>query len=141
MKHNRPIHSFLQQVKKNLFYKIILGLVALVLLFIVATYLFIDPWLENKFRTAVNKNNSQYTIEIKKVHASVFTLGLKLGTISIRTKPENREREDHFPRFNLPNEEALNFKRQFLIQDFLLVKEIIPIIKSSEPISVRITNM
>lgn len=135
MKHNRPIHSFLQQVKKNLFYKIILGLVALVLLFIVATYLFIDPWLENKFRTAVNKNNSQYTIDIKKIHASVFTLGLKLGTISIRTKPENREKGDILAEIESANVEGISLKKAIFDQDFLFGEVNISNIKISGTIS------
>lgn len=81
-------------MKKKIFIKILAGIVTFLVLIFFLTILFVDPWIGKIIRSALNEKNSKYQVEIEKVHFSIFTSGLALHTITVRTKPEHRSDGD-----------------------------------------------
>lgn len=75
-------------VKRKTVMKMIAWTIALVVILLVITILFVDPWIRKKIHAALNEGNGKYLVEIKSAHVPVFRFGLELETIVIHTKPE-----------------------------------------------------
>jgi hypothetical protein len=73
-------------MKIKLLSKILLGIVAFVLLFILLILVIADPWISNKIRAKLNDVSNDYLINIDKVHVSVFRSGVELETVTISSK-------------------------------------------------------
>lgn len=75
-------------MKQKQFLKILLGIVTFLLLIILSTTIFIEPWLEGKIQVALNESSKDYRIEVGKVHVSLISSGVELDSITISTKHE-----------------------------------------------------
>ncbi len=84
----------MMKLKTKIVVKILLGIAAFVIVFLIVTILFVDPWIARKLDSALNTKYSKYQVTISKVHVPVFTLGLELGDITIHTKPERKAEGD-----------------------------------------------
>ena len=73
-------------MKIKLLSKILLGIVAFVLLFILLIFVVADPWISNKIRVKLNEYSSDYLINVDKIHVSLFKSGLELETLTISSK-------------------------------------------------------
>ena len=76
-------------MRQNILLKISIGIVAFLLLFMLLTTFFLEPWVAKKIQTVFNKNSDKYNLEIGKVHISVFKSGIELKNIILSPKPEN----------------------------------------------------
>jgi hypothetical protein len=79
-------------MKKNL--KILLGIVILVLLIKFLTTVFIEHWVGEKIQETFTEKNSNYKVEIKKVHISMISPGIELEGISIYSKQDHQGSRD-----------------------------------------------
>lgn len=50
----------------------------------------VEPWIGRKIQTAINESNKNISVEISKVHFSIWRSGLELKNIIITTKPEQK---------------------------------------------------
>jgi len=73
-------------MKKKTFLKIFVGIITLVLLIKVLTIIFIEPWLGERIDAELNKENSNFIVEINKVHILIIKSGLNLEGITIYSK-------------------------------------------------------
>jgi len=80
-------------MKRKLFFKIIIGVVSLLLLMILSITVFFEPYIEKKIQVAINESSKDYRIEVGKVHVSIFPSGLELDHITISTKREGGGRK------------------------------------------------
>ncbi|MGB8357097.1 MAG: hypothetical protein WCD55_00630, partial [Bacteroidales bacterium] len=74
---------------KKLFLKILIGIITLVLLLKILTSIFIEPWLEGKISTELNKEGRNYIIELDKVKILILKSGIELAGIKIYSKHED----------------------------------------------------
>jgi len=73
--------------KKTLLY-ILIGLVALFLVIKLLLITIVEPWAEKKIQAALNKENSDYVVEIEQVHISVFLGSIDLEAIKVYSKQD-----------------------------------------------------
>ncbi|MBW8331539.1 MAG: hypothetical protein K0M40_05955 [Prolixibacteraceae bacterium] len=76
-------------MRRNIILKISIGIVAFVLLFMLLTTLFIEPWAAKKIQTAFNKSSDKYHLEIGKVNISIIKSGIELEDIVLSPKLQN----------------------------------------------------
>jgi len=76
-------------MKRNIFLKILLGIVTLMLLIKLSMSVFIDPCVRKRIETTLNERNSDYIVTIGKVHILMISSGIKLSGIKIRPKKDN----------------------------------------------------
>ncbi len=74
---------------KKLFLKILIGIITLVLLLKILASIFIEPWLEGKISTELNKEGRNYIIELDKVKILIPKSGIELAGIKIYSKHED----------------------------------------------------
>ncbi|PKP35327.1 MAG: hypothetical protein CVU00_02675 [Bacteroidetes bacterium HGW-Bacteroidetes-17] len=70
----------------NSFCKILLGTVAFLLLIILFTTVFVEPWVRKKIQTAFNEKNKNYIVVVDKVHLVLIRPGIELKNITIYSK-------------------------------------------------------
>lgn len=70
--------------------KILIGTIALALLIVIITTALIKPWLGEKIRAELNKENRNYEVEIEKVHILILRPGIELEGIKINSRPGDR---------------------------------------------------
>lgn len=80
--------------KTKIVVKILSGIAAFVIVLLIVTILFVDPWIAKKIDAALNTKDSKYQVTIGDVHVPIFTLGLELEKITIFTKPERKAEGD-----------------------------------------------
>lgn len=85
----QELNTQIQIMKRNIYLKILLGIVAIVLLVKFITVVFIEPWVGKKIQTTFNEKYSDYIVEIDKVHISLFTSALELENLTIGSKLEH----------------------------------------------------
>jgi len=76
-------------MQKKIFIKILVGIVILMLLIIFLATIFVKPWLGEKIRAELNKENRNYIVEIDKIHILVIKPGIELEGITIHSKQEH----------------------------------------------------
>ncbi len=77
-------------LRLNTSFKLILGLIALVLLLKLSVMFFIEPLALKKIQSVLNEKSKDYAIKIDAVRISLLQRSLELKTISISTKKENK---------------------------------------------------
>jgi len=77
-------------MKWNFFLRIIFGILTFALLLLFLTKVVFEPWIGRKIQTAINERNSDYILEIGKVHLSIWSSGFELENITIRTNPDRK---------------------------------------------------
>ena len=75
---------------KNIYLKIALGLVALVLLLLFITVVLIEPWIGRKIEAKLNEEFKNYQIGIGTVHVSLLKSGLTLEDLTITSGKEQK---------------------------------------------------
>jgi hypothetical protein len=75
-------------MKRKIYSKIIFGIIAFVLLAILLTKAVVEPWMGKKIQSSINKNSSEYLIEIEKVHVSILRSGIELENITLLSKKD-----------------------------------------------------
>ncbi|MBU1014713.1 MAG: hypothetical protein KKG99_17090 [Bacteroidetes bacterium] len=70
----------------NSFFKILLGTVIFLLLVILLTTVFVEPWVRKKIQTAFNEKNKNYIVVVDKVHLVLIRPGIELKNITIYSK-------------------------------------------------------
>lgn len=73
--------------KKILLY-ILAGVVALFLVVKLLLITIVEPWAEKKIQAALNKENSDYVVEIEQVHISAFLGSVELEAIKVYSKQD-----------------------------------------------------
>jgi hypothetical protein len=81
-------------MRKTIFLKIMAGIFTLVVLVKLTTTIFIGPWLRGKIYAELNKEDSNYIIEIDKVNILMFKSGIELAGITINSKAEHGGNKD-----------------------------------------------
>ncbi|MDP2891419.1 MAG: hypothetical protein Q8P34_20935 [Bacteroidota bacterium] len=76
-------------MRRNIVVKILIGIVAFVLLFMLLTMVFLEPWAAKKMQAAFNKSSDKYHLEIGKVNISILKSGIELENITLISKPQN----------------------------------------------------
>lgn len=76
-------------MRRNIVVKIFIGIVAFVLLFMLLTMVFLEPWVAKKIQAAFNKSSDKYHLEIGKVNISILQSGIELENITLSRKPQN----------------------------------------------------
>ena len=76
-------------MKRKLFFKILLGIVTLVLLIKFLTTVIVEPWIGKKIQATLNEKYSDYIVKMDKVHISMITSGIELENITIYSKQEH----------------------------------------------------
>ncbi len=76
-------------MRQNKILKISIGIVAFVLLFMLLTMVFLEPWAAKKIQTAFNKSSDKYHLEIGEVNISILQSGIELENITLSTKLQN----------------------------------------------------
>lgn len=76
-------------MRQNILLKISIGIVAFVLLFMLLTTVFLEPWAAKKIQAAFNKNSGKYHLEIGKVNISIIKSGIELENITLSPKLQN----------------------------------------------------
>jgi len=75
---------------KNIYLKIALGLVALILLLLFITVVLIEPWIGRKIEAKLNEQSKDYQIGIGTVHVSLLKSGLTLEDLTITSGKEQK---------------------------------------------------
>jgi len=75
-------------MKRKIFFKMMIAIVALVLLIRFLTTIFVEPWLGKKIHAELYKELSDYIIEIDKVHILIIKSGIELKGITIYSRQE-----------------------------------------------------
>ena len=75
-------------MKRRTQLRILLGIITFVLLTILLTTLFVEPWIVKKIGMALNEKNSGYVVKIDKVHILFIKSGIELEGIMISSKKE-----------------------------------------------------
>ena len=100
-------------MKRKIFLRIIIGITAIVLLVVLLTKVFVEPWIEKKIKTTLIENSGDYLLKIEKVHVLIFSSGIELENITLLSKKENEGKP------NLTGEiETVKFKGIHLIKAF-----------------------
>jgi hypothetical protein len=73
-------------MRKKPFFKILVGVITLVLLIKFLTTIFVEPWLREKIDTELNAENRNLIVKIEKVHVLLIKSGLELEGITIYSK-------------------------------------------------------
>ncbi|MDP3432292.1 MAG: hypothetical protein Q8T04_04915, partial [Bacteroidota bacterium] len=76
-------------MKRNIVVKILIGIVAFVLLFMLLTMVFLEPWAAKKIQAAFNKSSDKYHLKIGKVNISILKSGIELENIILGPKSQN----------------------------------------------------
>ena len=76
-------------MRRNTLLKISIGIVAFVLLFLLLTMVFLEPWAAKKIQTAFNKSSGKYHLEIGKVNISILQSEIELENITLSPKQQN----------------------------------------------------
>jgi hypothetical protein len=79
---------------KNIYLKIALGLVTLVLLFFFITIVLIEPWIGRKIEAKLNEEFKDYQIGIGTVHVSLLKSGVTLENLTITSGKEQKSAGD-----------------------------------------------
>jgi hypothetical protein len=74
----------------RLLLKIFVGVIALMLLLIFLTRIFVEPWIGGKLRTEFHDKNPEYNLEIEKVHILIFDSGIEIENILISSDSVQR---------------------------------------------------
>ncbi len=91
MKANCGIFAMM---KRDIFLKILLGIVILVLLIKFLTIFFVEPWVRERMNAELNKDNRGYLVEIDKVHILIIRSGIELGSIKMYSREEHDGERD-----------------------------------------------
>ncbi|MCX6234079.1 MAG: hypothetical protein NT175_05035 [Bacteroidetes bacterium] len=75
-------------MKRKLFLKILLGIVALAVLLVFLMLVIVEPWVGKKVRAALNENSRDYKVEVDKVHVLIMSSGIELEGITVCLKQE-----------------------------------------------------
>lgn len=81
-------------MRRHLLLKISIGIVAFVLLFMLLTMVFLEPWAAKKIQAAFNKGSDKYHLEIGKVNISILQSGIELENITLSPKLQNDSLND-----------------------------------------------
>ena len=81
-------------MKKNIFLRILVGIITLVFLVKFLTTFLFEPWLRKKIDSEMNKENRNFMVEIKKVKILIIKSGLKLEGITIYSKQMHEGNND-----------------------------------------------
>ncbi len=81
-------------MKYKLVLKIFIGMIGLVFLSLITIRVVVEPLILRKIQTAINENNKDFSVEIGKVHISIWRSGLELENITISTNPEQKGIKD-----------------------------------------------
>jgi hypothetical protein len=74
-------------MRKKLFLKILIGIVAFILLLFILIKIIVEPAIEIKILSTLNQNNKGYIFQVEKINISFLPAGAKLKNISITTRP------------------------------------------------------
>ncbi|MEA4840850.1 MAG: hypothetical protein VB110_07605 [Bacteroidales bacterium] len=75
-------------MKRQLFPRILIGIVTLLLLMVLSVKVFIEPWIAKKIQAAINESSKDYRIEAGKIHVLMMSSFIEFNCITIRTKQE-----------------------------------------------------
>jgi Mn2+/Fe2+ NRAMP family transporter len=64
-------------ITKRLFYKILIGIAAGMLLLFLLKVFVVEPWVKERIQSAINKSTGAYLLKIEKVHISVIRSGIE----------------------------------------------------------------
>jgi hypothetical protein len=73
-------------MKRKTIIWILSGIAAFVLLVVLVTKVAVEPWLEDKIRTAISENSGDYLVEIESVDVSILKAGIELQNITLSSK-------------------------------------------------------
>ena len=76
-------------MRRNILLKISIGIVALVLLFMLLTMVFLEPWAAKKIQAAFNESSDKYHLEIGKLNISILQSRIELKNITLSPKSQN----------------------------------------------------
>jgi len=65
-------------MKRNIFFKILIGAGILIVLTKIATVAFVEPWLKQKIQSAFNENNTDYIAEIGEANILFLRSGIQM---------------------------------------------------------------
>jgi hypothetical protein len=74
---------------RNIFLKILIGIVAFALLIMLIAVIFVEPWAAKKIQSAFNDSSEKYHLEIDKVYISIFKSEIELESITMVSKPQH----------------------------------------------------
>lgn len=73
-------------MKRNIFLKILSGLIALVFLLVVIIKIAVEPWIEKKLQTTLDEKFKDYTFTINDINVSIFQAAVTLRGITASSK-------------------------------------------------------
>jgi len=76
-------------MRRKILVRIILGIAAFVILIVLLTKVFVEPWIGKKIQASLSENTGAYLIKIEKVHVSILRSGVELENITLHSKTEN----------------------------------------------------
>jgi hypothetical protein len=78
-------------MKRKIVLRILFGIIAIALLVLFLTKVFVEPWIGNKIQTSLDENANDYLVKIEKVHVSILRSGVEFENITLYSKTENGE--------------------------------------------------
>jgi len=80
-------------MKRNIFIKILIGLIALAVVLVVIVKAVVEPWAEKKIQTALDEKYQDYNFTINDINISIFRAAATLRGITISSKlaPQSNE--------------------------------------------------
>ena len=81
-------------MKHKILLKIFIGITAIVILGILSTKVFVEPWIGKKILSSLQTNSGDYLLKIEKVHVSIFQSEIELNNITLVPKTEQEGQND-----------------------------------------------
>ena len=127
-------------MRKTIFLKIIAGIFTLVVLVKLIATIFIEPWLEGKIRTELNKEDRNYIVEIDKIKILLIRPGIELAGITIYSNPERAGDRGFRGEVSSVKLKGINLTRAIFKHDYYISRITFSngIIKGKIPISDRV---
>jgi hypothetical protein len=80
------INTYYHIMNKKIILRILIGITSLIILIKFVTLVFAEPWARKKTEAELNEKNTDYLIEIHRIHISVFLRRVELENITISPK-------------------------------------------------------
>ena len=83
------IQNIKQIMKQKVYLKILMGIMVTAVLITFITIILLEPWIGRKIEAKFGEKYKDYSVEIDKVHLSIFTSTIELDSIKIFSKLES----------------------------------------------------
>ena len=81
-------------MKQKIYLKIFIGITTFVIIVIILTKVFVEPWIGKKIISSLHAKSSDYQLKIEKVHVSILSSAIELNNINLVLKPEQEGQSD-----------------------------------------------